>query len=119
MKLLPRTIAIAALASGLSLSAVPSSEAARWHGRGHHGGIGRGLALGLGAAVVGSALAGSAWGYGRPGYSYYDDDDDDDGPAYYGYGDGEARCRATFRSYDPDSGTYTGYDGITRRCPYL
>ncbi len=50
--------------------------------------------------------------YGYDDYPYYYDD-------YYYSGDGYARCRATFRSFDPASGTYVGYDGVRRRCPYL
>ena len=30
-----------------------------------------------------------------------------------------ARCSATYRSFEPDTGMYTGYDGIRRACPYL
>lgn len=33
--------------------------------------------------------------------------------------DGMDRCAATFRSFDPRSGTYVTYGGETRRCPYL
>lgn len=33
--------------------------------------------------------------------------------------DGFDRCAATFRSFDPDSGTYVTYAGETLRCPYL
>jgi hypothetical protein len=33
--------------------------------------------------------------------------------------DAEARCSAQFRSFDPRSGTYIGYDGETHVCPYL
>ncbi len=32
---------------------------------------------------------------------------------------GMDRCTATFRSFDPTTGTYTGYDGLKRMCPYL
>jgi BA14K-like protein len=39
----------------------------------------------------------------------------------YGYGDDDAfaRCAATYRSFDPATGTYTTYGGETRTCPYL
>jgi hypothetical protein len=48
-------------------------------------------------------------------------------PSYYAYDDYDvgydaeayARCSARFRSFDPDSGTYMGYDGDRHRCPYL
>jgi hypothetical protein len=72
----------------------------------HHGGdwapwvAGSLLGLGLGAAIA------------DDGYAY------DDAPAY-GYDSGFARCEATFRSFDPDTGTYMGYDGRRHRCPYI
>ena len=55
--------------------------------------------------------------YGYPyDYSYYDD---------YAYGDdygavspdGDSSCQARFRSYDPSTGTYLGYDGLRHPCP--
>jgi hypothetical protein len=86
----------------------------RFHRHHHHGGdwgpwvAGSLLGLGLGYAL--------SDGYGD---GYYDDY----GPRYYyrgGYGDGGfARCEATFKSFDPDSGTYMGYDGRRHRCPYI
>lgn len=71
-------------------------------GRGYYGrrrGNGVGIGLGIaGAVIVGSILAEEARRSG---------------------GSGSSRCARTYRSYDPDSGTYTGYDGETHRCPYL
>ena len=32
-------------------------------------------------------------------------------------GDAVAYCERTFRSYDPASGTYLGYDGMRHSCP--
>ena len=29
------------------------------------------------------------------------------------------RCANTYRSFEPSTGLYTGYDGIRRTCPYL
>jgi hypothetical protein len=29
-----------------------------------------------------------------------------------------AYCMQTYRSYDPQSGTYLGYDGLRYPCPY-
>jgi hypothetical protein len=103
-----------------------------------------GLATG---AVIGGALASGGYyapgyygyGYGPdyygPGYAY-------DYPAYgaspaygaYAYdwgspavgstttvvrrgGDSTASCMARFKSYDPASGTYMGYDGVRHPCP--
>lgn len=57
-----------------------------------------------------------------PPYARFDDDDDDDDDAdealvvHLG---GIQRCAATFRSFDAATGTYVGYDGVTRLCPYL
>ena len=31
--------------------------------------------------------------------------------------DGVAYCMQTYRSYDPRSGTYLGYDGLRHPCP--
>jgi hypothetical protein len=66
----------------------------------------------------------SANGYGYGGYSY------DYSPGYYesnpGYstsnystsaGQDAAYCAQRFRSYDPGSGTYLGYDGQRHPCP--
>jgi hypothetical protein len=90
----------------------------RW--RGHRGG---GAAIGAGifaGALLGAGIAASRPYYG-PGPYYY-------GPAYYGpppaayYGppgddDAVAYCMRRFKSYDPGSGTYLGYDGYRHPCP--
>lgn len=79
-------------------------------------GYGRGIGLGLGAAILGGALiAGAAR---SNAYGYYDGDYEDS-YGYRGGGGGVARCAAAFKSFDPDSGTYTGYDGVRHTCPYL
>ncbi len=75
----------------------------RWHG----GWWGPALGFAAGAAI-GSALAG-------PGYAYAYEPD-----YYYGYGsapDATAYCLRRFRSYDPASGTYLGYDRLRHPCP--
>jgi hypothetical protein len=90
-----------------------------WHGgRGdyhRHGG-------GFPGAVVGGIIGG--YGYnGGPGVyygpGYYDDqyyDDDAAAPPPEG-DDAAAYCMQTYRSYDPRSGTYLGYDGVRHPCP--
>ena len=48
-----------------------------------------------------------------PGYSYsygYS-------PNVYGNGGDVGYCMRRFRSYDPRSGTYLGFDGLRHRCP--
>jgi hypothetical protein len=84
----------------------------RHHHR-HRGGFWPGVAIGAGI--------GSAYGYyGSPSYydypyGYYDDSVvaaapvvDDDAVAY---------CMQRYKSYDPASGTYLGYDGQRHPCP--
>jgi BA14K-like protein len=102
-------------------------------GGGYRGGYGGGYRRGGGGfipgavagAVIGGALASQSYGYyGGPGYyapDYYDDQYYDDGavavaPAPVG-GDDVAYCSQTYRSYDPASGTYLGYDGLRHPCP--
>jgi hypothetical protein len=86
------------------------------HWRGHrHRGWGNGWGWGAAGLATGLLLSSPYWagdeGYAEPHYggSY----------AYEGGGDGFARCEQTFRSFDPRSGTYMGYDGVRRRCPYI
>jgi hypothetical protein len=51
-------------------------------------------------------------GYSDPGYVY-----SDAAPAAYSNGDSVAYCEQTYRSYDPASGSYLGYDGYRHACP--
>jgi len=76
----------------------------RYHERGH-GGDGAGVAAGvLGGMILGGMLSG-------PGYYDY-------AQGSSGYSaDPEAHCMRRFRSYDPSSGTYLGYDGYRHPCP--
>jgi hypothetical protein len=108
--------------------AAPSDviEVQRRRGR-HRGGIGPwgGFALGFGAgALAGSALA-APYGYGyygapyAYGYPYYAAPYAYGGSAYAAApaGSAHAYCAQRFRSYDPASGTYLGYDGERHPCP--
>jgi hypothetical protein len=74
-------------------------------------------------AIIGGAVAAS-----RPWYGY--DYDTDYSPGYYSYGyapgysdygyapdQDAAYCAQRFRSYDPASGTYLGFDGYRHPCP--
>jgi hypothetical protein len=75
-----------------------------------------------GAAVGGAIAAGDA-------YAYYGGPDYYDYPYDYGYdegvaavpvpagGDSVASCEQRYRSYDPASGTYLGFDGLRHPCP--
>jgi hypothetical protein len=103
-----------------------------WRGRGWGwGGAAAGFVAG---AVVGSAIAAGPYYYGygpyypgpyyaappvaygppAPGYGY--------GPPSAAYGapvagDPAAYCAQRFKSYDPATGTYLGYDGVRHPCP--
>jgi len=99
--------------------------------RGFHGRGGRGF--GAGAGFVAGLAAGSALGYGYgydpsyygPDYAY-DDYYDGGYPVDQGYvttpgyvvsgGADPAYCAQRYRSYDPASGTYLGYDGLRHPC---
>jgi hypothetical protein len=108
-------------------NAVPATiETVQWRRRGiGWGGVGAGFVAG---AIIGGALASPYYGYGPyyypAPYPYYAPPP---GPVYYGapgpaYGapptdDAVAYCSQRFRSYDPASGTYLGYDGQRHPCP--
>ncbi|WP_423875365.1 BA14K family protein [Bradyrhizobium sp.] len=78
----------------------------------------RGGGWGWGAPVVGGLIAGAIVGGAIANAPY--------GPGYYGPppvaygpppGDAVAYCMQQYRSYDPRSGTYLGYDGFRHPCP--
>ena len=90
-----------------------------YRGRYYGPGVGIGLGL-LTGAIIGGALAApyyapNYYGSGYYGSGYY-------APAprvYYGapVAGGVAYCMRRFKSYDPASGTYLGYDGLRHACP--
>jgi hypothetical protein len=109
----------------------------RWRGRGWGGGaIAGGLIAG---ALIGGALAAPRYYGGGPAYygaaPYYGATPYYGAPAYYGPGyvegpvyaapayappppgDEVAYCMRRYRSYDPASGTFLGYDGLRHPCP--
>jgi len=72
-----------------------------------------------GGPVVAFGFGPSYYDYGYD-YGYYPYDDDAyayvaPGPAVEG--DSVAYCQQRFRSYDPSTGTYLGYDGLRHPCP--
>lgn len=77
-------------------------------------------------AVIGGAVADSYAYYGGPDYvygpdysdTYYDSGYYDTGPEVAVVQGGDASyCAQRYRSYDPASGTYLGYDGQRHPCP--
>lgn len=106
------TAGIAALAIAAVAASATDASAQRWHHR-HHGGWGWGAGAGFAAgALLGGALASRPY-YGGGYYS---------GPGYYAAapgpsGNAVAYCSQRFKSYDPASGTYLGYDGERHPCP--
>jgi hypothetical protein len=95
-----------------------------YYRRGDRGFVGGAAVAG---ALVGGAIASQSYGYydGGPAYApgYYDDQsyyDDSSVVAVApapGGDDGVAYCTQTYRSYDPGSGTYLGFDGQRHPCP--
>ncbi|WP_022723066.1 BA14K family protein, partial [Rhodopseudomonas sp. B29] len=94
----------------------PQVQQVQWRHHGWHGGYGyhrgygnrhRGYGWGPGAAIgglaagaiIGGAIANSQAQAAASG------------------ADADAYCSQRFRSYDPSSGTYMGYDGRRHSCP--
>jgi len=72
---------------------------------------------GIAAGVIGGMILGGMIASQYPRYYY---DDYPPYPAYRSYpmGDGAIDyCMRRFRSYDPHSMTYLGYDGLRHPCP--
>ena len=76
---------------------------------GYRGGFGGYRGFGVGPAIIGGLVLGGIIASQRPYYGY---------PGYYGYsGNSVGYCMSRFKSYDPNSGTYLGYDGYRHPCP--
>ncbi len=100
----------------------------RFHGGGgyrrgyvgyRHRGFG-GAAVGAGiAGLAAGAIIGGAIANSQPAYGYPVDVDEDAAPVYAdpAGGDQTAYCQSRFRSYDVESGTYLGFDGLRHPCP--
>ena len=110
-------LAMTAMATALAVSAPAFAQRGHWgHGGhwGHHGGWGwGGAAIGgfAAGALLGSALAAPGYYYADPGYYYAPDAYAGPDPSAVAY------CQQRYRSYDPGSGTYLGYDGVRHPCP--
>jgi BA14K-like protein len=87
--------------------AVPNdTQTVQWRGGGWGAPVVGGLIAG---AIIGGAIAAGPYGpgyYGPPPVAY--------GPPP---GDAIGYCMQQFKSYDPRSGTYLGYDGFRHPCP--
>lgn len=114
-------LSAAALAAALALATPASAQhwhgGGGWHGGGwHHGGWGPGVLGFATGAVLGGILGAQPYydDYAYGPYAY------DDGYAYGGYaiaGADPGYCAQRYRSYDPATGTYLGYDGVRHPCP--
>lgn len=115
-----------AMPANLALkNAAPGAvETVRWRG---HGGWGWGLGGFAAGAIIGSAIAspyyyGGYYPYGYygayPAYDYPPPAPYYGGPSYGGPAGGDAAyCAQRYRSYDPATGTFLGYDGLRHPCP--
>ena len=95
-------LAVAAAATvAVGTMSAPSTADARCYG------------CAVGAGIVAGALIGGAIVNSRPRYYY-----PPPARAYYPPPDDAiAYCMERFKSYDPRSGTYLGYDGYRHPCP--
>jgi hypothetical protein len=97
-----------AYAYGIAKTADLHTVDYRGHRGGHRRGYGgRGVGLGIAAAIIGGVVISQA--ARSEGYSRY---------RQSGY-NANQRCADRYGSFDPRSGTYLGYDGERHVCPYL
>jgi hypothetical protein len=97
------------------------------HGGGRGWGGGGFIPGAVAGAVIGGAIANSnayydgGSGYYGPQEGYYDQPDYYDQGAAVAVapddGDSAGYCMQRYRSYDPGSGTYLGFDGLRHPCP--
>ena len=99
---------------------------AQGQGRGY--GVGAGVAAVAAGAIIGGTIVSQDQGYypvgtypvySDPGYVYSDPGYvyTNAAPAVYNSDDSVAYCEQTYRSYNPASGSYLGYDGFRHPCP--
>lgn len=104
---------IAAPAATAAMATAPSAiDRVQFRNGGRHyggnrgfrrGGRGGGIGLGIGAAIIGGIVLSEA---ARAEHRT-------------SHGDEWNRCEQTYRSFEADTGMYTGYDGVRRTCSYL
>ena len=89
------------VAAGVSPAHAQRGRGRGWGGRGRGwgrgNGVGAAVGIGVGAAIIGGAIAASAAEQQRQNSINY--------------------CLQRYRSYDPNSMTYLGNDGLRRPCP--
>ena len=119
-KLLGGVAAVALTSCAVVASVGPASAYGPGWGWGP-GAIAAGVVGGAVAAATSPLWAPGYYGYG-PGYYNY-------APGYYDYAPGYTAaplaptgnsvgwCQAHFRSYNPSTGMYMGYDGMQHPCP--
>jgi hypothetical protein len=140
IKLAPLALGLCLAAGATLLSAAPSSAApagnigasaalkndlvldVQWRRHGHYGPHGRyyghrrggAVAAGvIGGLALGAALGAAAAAPPPPPAAYYEPDYE---PDYAQGDDWLAYCSSKYRSFDPRSGTYLGYDGLRHPC---
>lgn len=100
----------------------------RYYGGGHRHGGGGFIPGVIAGGIIGGALAAPGGYYGSYGYygnsyynsPYYGGPYDDGGEVVEvapSGGDDVAYCMQTYKSYNPRTGTYLGYDGLRHPCP--
>ena len=103
---------VASSAAALKSTVSTPLTQVRWRGH-HHGGGGGAVAAGvIGGLLLGGIIASQANRYDGPAYYY------DGPPGYYGpdYDSWVNYCFSRYRSFDPRTGTYVGYDGRRHYC---
>ncbi|MBO0661797.1 BA14K family protein [Jiella sp. MQZ9-1] len=132
-KFIVATAASAVLATSLiGASTLSASADPYWHHRHHHHDSGAAIAAGIGGlavgALIGSAVASDDYDAPPPPPPVYYRPErvervyrvehvyDEPAPRRVYYGDHVTVCAETYRSYDPDTDTFVGYDGYRHRC---
>ena len=119
-KFLAGSAAVALAACTLAAS-IDTASAAPWgwqRGWGWPGAVAAGVSGGAVAAATSPFWAPDYYGYYdyNPGYTYAPADGYATAPVVVSGGD-PAWCQAHFRSYNPATGMYVGYDGLQHPCP--